>query len=237
VPRRPNYRGRPVLFPLGALLLPAGIALALVLPWSGEPWRGFAFLAGVGVLGLIDDAFAGPPRGWRGHGRALARGEPSTGALKAAGTAAFAAYAAAGLGFHGPEYVAAVAVLALAAHLGNLLDTRPGRSEKALALALAALCLASGSLAPLRPIGPFLIPVAAGAFLTLRERAMLGDSGASLIGGLAGLSLVSTLSGPPLVAALAGLIAISLYGEFRSLGVLVERVPLLERLDSLGRSN
>jgi UDP-GlcNAc:undecaprenyl-phosphate/decaprenyl-phosphate GlcNAc-1-phosphate transferase len=237
VPRRPNYRDRQVVFPLGALLLPVGAVLALAwsLPAGSERW--IAFLAGVGALGLIDDAMGGSPRGWRGHGRALAAGEPSTGAVKAVGTAALAAWAAAGLDLGAAEYVAAAGVLALAAHLGNLLDTRPGRTEKALALSLAALCLATLSLAPLRLIAPFLFPVAAGAWLTLRERAMLGDSGASLIGGLLGVAIVTTVSGPALYPALAGLIAISLYGEFRSIAALVERLPLLYRLDSLGRSS
>jgi UDP-GlcNAc:undecaprenyl-phosphate GlcNAc-1-phosphate transferase len=236
VPRRPNYRGRRVAFPLGALLLPAGAALALAWPWSAGSGRWVVFLAGVGVLGLIDDAFAGPPRGWLGHGRSLLRGEPSTGALKVVGTAVLAAYAAAGLGTGGAEYAAAVGVLALAAHLGNLLDTRPGRSEKALFLVAAVLCLGAGSLDPLRPVAPFLIPVAAGAWLTLRERAMLGDSGASLIGAMIGVALVTTVSGTGVFVAVAALIAISLYGEFRSLGALVERIPLLDQLDSLGRA-
>ena len=90
--------------------------------------------------------------------------------------------------------VAAVGVLTLAAHLGNLLDTRPGRSEKALALSAAAVCLASRSLVPLEPIAALLGPVAVGSWFTLRERAMLGDSGASLIGGMIGILLVTTLS-------------------------------------------
>jgi UDP-N-acetylmuramyl pentapeptide phosphotransferase/UDP-N-acetylglucosamine-1-phosphate transferase len=237
VPRRPNYRGRKVAFPLGALLLPAGLAVALAWPWPAGPGRWLVFMAGVGALGLIDDAFGGSPRGWRGHGRALTSGEPSTGAIKAAGTAALAVWAAAGLDLGGAEYVAAAGVLALAAHLGNLLDTRPGRTEKALALALGVLCLATWSLAPLRPIAPLLIPVAAGAWLTLRERAMLGDSGASLIGAMLGVSVVTTVSGPELYLALAGLIAISLYGEFRSISAAIGRVPLLARLDSVGRVN
>jgi hypothetical protein len=237
VPRRINYRGRPVVFPLGALLLPAGAVLWLAWPWDGASGRWALFLVGVALLGLVDDAFAGSARGWRGHARAVAGGNPSTGALKAAGTLALAAYAAAGLSVRGPEYVAAVGVLALCAHVGNLLDTRPGRSEKALAGVLAGLCAASWSLEPLRPVAPFLVPVAVGAWLTLRERAMLGDSGASLIGALAGLSLLATVSAAGTYAALAVLIAISLYGEFRSIGVLVNRVPLLQRLDSLGRVN
>jgi UDP-GlcNAc:undecaprenyl-phosphate GlcNAc-1-phosphate transferase len=136
-----------------------------------------------------------------------------------------------------PEYVSAVGVLALAAHLGNLLDTRPGRTEKAVALTAAAVCVASWSLAPLAPVAALLVPVAVCAWLTLRERAMLGDSGASLVGGTIGILLVTTLSPVGVWCALALLISISLYGEFRSISSGIERVPLFDRLDSLGRVN
>jgi UDP-GlcNAc:undecaprenyl-phosphate GlcNAc-1-phosphate transferase len=230
--RRPNYRGKPVLFPLGAVLLvAAGAALA------AQPTRWLVFLAGVGGLGLLDDLAAGAPRGLRGHARAVVRGELSTGAIKAIGTIALAAYALAGRGASAPEYVAAVGVLVLAAHLGNLLDTRPGRAEKALAFSLGAVCLASWSLAPARPIAALIGPVALCAWFTLRERAMLGDSGASLVGAMIGVLLVSALSVAGLWILLALLIAISLYGEFRSISAAIERVPLFDRLDSLGRVN
>ena len=85
MPRRANYRGRPLLFPLGVLLL-ATAGLALVL----GPSRWLVFLCGVGFLGLIDDLAGGLPRGLRAHGAALARGELSTGVIKAAGTVAIA---------------------------------------------------------------------------------------------------------------------------------------------------
>jgi UDP-GlcNAc:undecaprenyl-phosphate GlcNAc-1-phosphate transferase len=227
MPRRANYRGREVAFPLGAVLL--SVALLIL---AAEPSRGLVFVCGVGCLGLVDDLFAGAPRGLRGHGRALARGELSTGAVKAGGTLALAAYA---VGGGGGAHLAGVGVLALSAHLGNLLDTRPGRAEKALGLVVCSICVASWSLAPIEPVWPLLAAVGVGAWLTLRERAMLGDTGASLIGGMIGVLLVTSLSAPGILIALAALIAISLYGEFRSLGATVERVPLLQRLDSLGR--
>jgi UDP-GlcNAc:undecaprenyl-phosphate/decaprenyl-phosphate GlcNAc-1-phosphate transferase len=230
--RRPNYRGRKVFFPLGVLLLAtAGFALTAGLD------RWLVFLFGVGYLGLLDDLAGGQPRGWRGHGSALARGELSTGAIKAVGTVALAAYAAAGTGTEGAGYLGEVLVLALSAHLGNLLDTRPGRTEKALGVTALAVCLGSLSLSPLEPIAALLPAVAACAWLTLRERAMLGDTGASLIGGMIGVLLVTTLSAPGIALALACLIAISLYGEFRSISAAIERVPLFHRLDSLGRVN
>ena len=221
-----------MLFPLGAvLLIAAGAALV------ADPSRWLVFLAGVGALGLFDDLAAGSPRGLRGHARAALRGRPSTGAVKAVGTVALAGYALAGRGLGPAEFVAATGVLALAAHLGNLLDIRPGRSEKALALIAVAVCVLAWSLAPLRPAAVLLGPVAVCAWLTLRERAMLGDSGASMTGGMIGILLVTTLSVPLLWSALALLIAISLYGEFRSISSAIERVPLLDRLDSLGRVN
>jgi UDP-GlcNAc:undecaprenyl-phosphate/decaprenyl-phosphate GlcNAc-1-phosphate transferase len=230
--RRANYRGREVLFPLGLLLVVAAIA-ALV----ADPSRWLVFVFGVGALGLLDDLVSGPPRGLRGHARAVARGELSTGAAKAIGTVALAALAMAGSEAGSGTIVASVGVLTLSAHLGNLLDTRPGRSEKALALVAVALCLEDRSLAPLEPVAALLAPVALAAWLTLRERAMLGDSGASLIGAMVGVLLVTTLSPVPLWIALGALIAISLYGEFRSISSAIERVPLLARLDSVGRGN
>jgi UDP-GlcNAc:undecaprenyl-phosphate GlcNAc-1-phosphate transferase len=48
---------------------------------------------------------------------------------------------------------------------------------------------------------------------------------------------VTTMSTPGILLALVGLIVISLYGEFRSISAAIGRVPLLERLDSLGRVN
>jgi UDP-GlcNAc:undecaprenyl-phosphate/decaprenyl-phosphate GlcNAc-1-phosphate transferase len=230
--RRANYRGRKVVFPLGVVLLATtGFALTAGLN------RWLVFLCGVGYLGLLDDLAGGSARGWREHGLAVVRGELSTGAIKAIGTVAFAAYAAAGEEAGGALYVAEVLVLALAAHLGNLLDTRPGRTEKALAVTAVVVCLFSWSAAPLGAIAAVLPAVAACAWLTLRERAMLGDTGASLIGGMIGVLLVTTLSAPGIGVALASLIAISLYGEFRSISAAIERVPLLYRLDSLGRVN
>jgi len=232
VPRRPNYRGRKVFFPLGVILLAvAGLALTAGLN------RWLVFLCGVGYLGLIDDLAGGPVRGWRGHGRSLARGELSTGLIKAAGTIAFAAYAAAGDGAGGTGLVADVLVLGLAAHVGNLLDTRPGRTEKAFSAAAALVCLASWSLAPLEPVAPLIPAVALCAGLTLSEQAMLGDTGASMIGGMIGVVLVTALSPLGTSLAVAALLVISLYGEFRSISAAIERVPPLQRLDSLGRAS
>jgi UDP-GlcNAc:undecaprenyl-phosphate/decaprenyl-phosphate GlcNAc-1-phosphate transferase len=231
--RRANYRGAALLFPLGVPILAGGLALTVVAGVSGGRWT--AYVAGVAVLGLIDDlAGAEGPRGLRGHGLALAAGRPTTGALKALGTLALAAWAAPG---GGAAYALGVGVLALAPHVANLIDLRPGRVEKAAGLTLAGICALGGSVTPLEMVWPFAAAAAAGALLTLRERAMLGDCGASLIGAVVGVACVTALGPAGSAISLAALIAISLYGEFRSISATIERVPLLERLDSLGRSN
>ena len=69
----------------------------------------------------------------------------------------------------------------------------------------------------------------------LRERAMLGDTGSNLIGALAGLWVVLALGTTGQAIALAVALAITIYGEFRSISALVERTPLLRQLDSIGR--
>ncbi len=215
--------------PLGVVILAAaliGIPPCTALGVDLGPWP--VYLVGIALLGLIDDVFgSASPRGLRGHGAALAHGAVSTGAIKATGTLALALYAASG--------VVEAMVLVLATHLGNLLDTGPGRAEKALALVALGSCIAYWTLAPVAPLAPFIGPVAVGAWFTLRERAMLGDTGASLIGGMIGIVIVTVTAPAVTAAALGVLVAISLYGEFRSIASAIERVPLLERLDSLGR--
>jgi UDP-GlcNAc:undecaprenyl-phosphate/decaprenyl-phosphate GlcNAc-1-phosphate transferase len=231
--RRSNYRGASLLFPLGLPILAAGLIVSEAAGLDAGRW--LVYVAGVFLLGLLDDLLGERgPRGLRGHGAELAAGRPTTGALKAVGTIALAAWAAPGTG---SAYLAEVGVLSLAPHVANLIDLRPGRVEKSGALALAALCAMTGSVGPLQDVWPLAAAGAAGALLTLRERAMLGDCGASLVGAIVGVAAVAALGAAGTAIALAALITISLYGEFRSISSAIERVPLLERLDSLGRVN
>ena len=247
---RENYRGRRVVFPLGAVLVAASLlALAPLAPLDDradldfldpELRRWLLYVVGVAFLGLMDDALgrgaeAETPRGWRGHLRAAASGELSTGMIKAIGAFALAAYAVSGLGREALDYLADLALLLLATNMANLLDLRPGRAEKALALTGLGLCLGYWTVEPVELLGLFIGPVAVGAWFTLRERAMLGDTGSNVIGALIGIWLVTTLPDPGRYVALGVLIALTVYGEFRSISTAIERVPLLKQLDSLGR--
>jgi UDP-GlcNAc:undecaprenyl-phosphate GlcNAc-1-phosphate transferase len=249
---RENYAGRSVAFPLGAVLVAASlVALAPLAPLDDradidlldpELRRWFAYVVGVAFLGLFDDALgrgeaSDTARGWRGHARALLSGQLSTGVVKAVGALALAAYATSGLGRESLDYLVDLALLLLATNMANLLDLRPGRVEKTLLLVGAGLCLGYWTLAPVEMLGLFIGPVAVGAWFTLREKAMLGDTGSNVVGALIGVWLVTTLSDPGRLIALGVLIFLTVYGEFRSLSAAIERVPLLRRLDSLGRVN
>ncbi len=176
-----------------------------------------------------------PVRGWRGHGAATLRGELSTGALKAAGSLGLALLAMSYMGLSNGRWLLAAAVLVLATNVFNLLDLRPGRATKAFVLLGAGLAIGSADLHPLWELGLFAAPALVAGVYDLRERVMLGDTGANLLGALAGLWLVLTLSGAGQLVALALLAAITLYGELRSISTLLERTPGLRRLDSWGR--
>lgn len=242
---RENYRGRELPFPAGFAIVAAAVLSLVVLAPLDElgdddvlaPGLGpvVVYVVGVGFLGLVDDAFSGTSRGWRGHGRAVLGGGFSTGALKAAGALGLALYVMAGRGLETGEYLVAVAVLVLATNLFNLLDLRPGRSVKAFLLLGAGLTLGTWDLQPLWTLGLFAGPVVVLGVADVRERAMLGDTGSNLIGALAGLWLVLALGTTGQLVALAFLALITLYGEFRSISAFVERTPVFRELDSLGR--
>ena len=247
---RENYRGARLAFPLGAVL--ATTALVALAPLAilndrvdldllePELRRWIPYLLGVAFLGFLDDSLgqgeaADTPRGWSGHARALREGRLSTGAIKAIGALALAAYVVSGRGLESWRYAADVLLLILTTNLGNLLDLRPGRAEKGLALLGAGLCLGAWTLGPVELLGIFAGPVLVGAWFTLRERAMLGDTGSNLVGAVAGVWLLTTLGGNGRLVALAIVALLTIYGELRSISATIDRVPPLRWLDSLGR--
>ncbi|HEV3033907.1 MAG TPA: hypothetical protein VGX72_03865 [Solirubrobacteraceae bacterium] len=260
---RANYRGRALPFPFGVLVLVAAVIalipltllarLASTQVFHPELVPIAVYALGVLALGLLDDTLARdghesdgdggersggdghPPRGWRGHGAAALRGELTTGVLKAAGSLGLALLAMSYLGLSNGRWLLAAGVLVLATNVFNLLDLRPGRATKAFVALGAGLTIGSVDLRPLWALGLFAAPALVAGAYDLREGVMLGDTGANLLGALAGLWLVLTLSGTGQLVALVLLAGITVYGELRSISALIERTPGLRQLDSWGR--
>lgn len=198
------------------------------------------YLVGIAFLGLLDDSLGmgespDTPRGWRGHASAVLRGELSTGAVKAVGALALAAYVITGTGNEWFGYVTDIALLILVTNLFNLLDLRGGRVEKGLLFLVVGACLVGWTLAPIELLGVFIGPFLVSAWLTLRERAMLGDTGSNLAGAVAGVVLLTQLGETGRLVALAIVLAITLFGEFRSISKTIDRIPPLRFIDSVGR--
>ncbi|HWC49861.1 MAG TPA: hypothetical protein VG448_13355 [Solirubrobacterales bacterium] len=247
---RENYLGALLAFPLGAVLATAALVTLAPLAFLNdradldllEPGlrQWLPYLLGIVFLGFLDDSLGrgdavATPRGWRGHWAALRGGSLSTGAIKAVGALALAAYVVSGRGLESWRYLADIALLILTTNLFNLLDLRPGRAEKGLALLAAGLCLGAWTFEPLELLGIFAGPVLVGAWLTLGERAMLGDTGSNLIGAIAGVWLLVVLGANGRLVALAIVLALTIYGEIRSISATIDSVPPLRWLDSLGR--
>lgn len=244
---RANYRGRLIACPLGLVIVAAALAalgpLAVVQQLAQRTvlrpefaWVSI-YVLGVATLGLADDALKGGARGWRGHGRDVLAGGFSTGALKAVGSAGLAAYVMAIQGVGTGDFLLGAAVLVLATNAFNLLDLRPGRSAKAFVLLGAGLTLGATDLHPLWALGLFVGPALVVGVRDLREDGLLGDTGANVLGAMAGAWLILTLSSAGQLVALLVLAAINAYGEFRSITELIARTPLLRQLDSWGRSD
>ena len=145
-------------------------------------------VVGFGLLGLLDDLLGdGDARGFRGHSRALGRGRVTTGLCKLAGGAALAlVLAAAAHADTGIQPFVDAALIALAANLANLLDRAPGRTTKFAMLCYVPIVFVCGTGAT--GVATAVVAGAALALLPddLRERLMLGDTGANVLGAVLG---------------------------------------------------
>ena len=164
----------------------------------------------VTLLGFLDDLYGGHQRGFREHLRA----GRTTGVLKLVGIPL--------VGLVATRKLSGAVLVGLAANAVNQLDTRPGRALK------AYLCAALVVRAPLgRAV--LLLPY------DLREMAMLGDAGSNALGAMLGLRSVSRLTERGRWVAIGALAGLTILGERRSLGSLIERTRGLRELDALGR--
>jgi UDP-GlcNAc:undecaprenyl-phosphate/decaprenyl-phosphate GlcNAc-1-phosphate transferase len=239
---RTNHAGSSVTLaegPIGVGALLVGAGIDRLLDKSGRRSLAVA-VAGVGsgAVGAYDDLIGTTQaKGFRGHLRALGSGEVTSGMIKILGVGLSAAVAAALIQRTRPscpqpvyralDTILDTALIAATANLTNLFDLRPGRAAKAIIL-LGAGLFGSGA-APA-------VGAAVGSLPTdLAARSMLGDCGANALGAAIGTAAAQSLPRRFRVLAFGAAAALNVASERVSFTDVIERTPLLRRLDQLGR--
>ena len=215
---------------------------------------------GMSLVGFIDDvAGDGGARGFKGHISEAMSGRFTTGLFKAvmgfvvalAATAKLVIllYPSTPLSAYG-KWVLDAALIALAANFFNLLDLRPGRALKAFFPLLILVIVLSGRFGVVN-FGDrtqyiarylFVVPafsIAAVAILLfpgdMKEKFMIGDSGANVLGAVIGLGLVLGLSFWWRLGVLIFLVFLTALSEKFSFSRVIEGNRVLNWLDELGR--
>jgi len=260
--RRRNYAGRNIPALGGLMLLPVVLCLWLafigVMQYSQETSLALssrllfpASLVGWILLGLIDDIWGTTQRkGFKGHLVALAHGQLTTGGVKLLGGGILSlvmAYFALPVEPRWLSIPIAAVLIALSANAMNLFDLRPGRALKAFWLVGIPLALFDFLTATTNQpqlfwlLSPALLAILLATLVyapfDFAGMIMLGDTGANPLGAFLGLCLALLLPvwGQGIVIML--LIGLHIYAERASITKLIERVPILNWLDRLGRSD
>jgi hypothetical protein len=240
---RTNYSGASVTLaegPIAVVALLAGGAVDRLLDPDGRRSLPLAVAAiGSGLVGAYDDLCgSGQAKGFRGHLRALRSGELTSGMVKVLGVGASAAAAAILVQRSRPDcarpacgvwgVLLDTALIAATANLVNLLDLRPGRAAKVIILLGSGLVGFGAAL----PVG-----AAVGSLPTdLAGRSMLGDCGANALGAAVATAVARALPWQFRLLAFAAVAGLNLASERVSFTAVIERTPMLRRLDQLGRT-
>jgi UDP-N-acetylmuramyl pentapeptide phosphotransferase/UDP-N-acetylglucosamine-1-phosphate transferase len=245
---RVNYRGRNVPTAIGVTIVLAlfCVEVARVLlrssgvgPDTFTPDRllVLAVAAGFGLVGLLDDVIgAEDRRGFKEHIGSLLHGRLTTGGIKIIGGGAVALFASAAVNEgNAVQTLADGALIALCANLGNLFDRAPGRTIKVALLAYLPMAIMAGgntigvAMAPLMGAAVGLLPA------DLKERIMLGDAGANVLGGALGFMAVRECNEGVQAGVLVAAILLNLAAERWSFSKIISKTPPLRFLDMLGR--
>jgi len=197
-------------------------------------WSPFLLVNAMGLAGWLDDRYGDRNAGgFRGHVLAALRGNFTTGFAKLCigGCASLLAV----WGVHRSLSIWLLAdalAIALSANLVNLFDLRPGRAR---AIYLVQIGVVAVSLV-YRWTNWQWIVTAIGAVLPdarrdSRGEAMLGDTGANVLGAFAGFAIIVGLPESARIVWLTTLIALNILSERVSFSRIIDNVGWLRRLD------
>lgn len=127
-----------------------------------------------------------------------------------------------------------ILLFTLSMNLINLLDLRPGRAIKSFGFFIGLFTVLS-SFSEVQFILPPLMVLMFYTKGEMNENYMLGDTGANLLGGILGFYGVVTLAPIIKMLLLILLISLHIFAELHSLSKTIARMPLLKKIDMLGR--
>jgi UDP-N-acetylmuramyl pentapeptide phosphotransferase/UDP-N-acetylglucosamine-1-phosphate transferase len=243
VPAATNHRGRRVPLSLG-LALAAGYGVLAVASALGLFCGGFAGCASttewlwlllamslVFAAGLYDDRQRAPVHGVRAHFGALAHGRVTSGIVKVVAALAAATIVVVSSGAGGAALPVAILLVAGTTNLVNVLDVVPGRALKfVFSVAILLLVIETTRLG-------WATAGQAGVLLPfdVRERGMLGDAGANLLGFVLGVVAFQSLSTTWMTVALVIVLLLNALAETVTLTRLIRAAPPLRWVDDLWR--
>lgn len=237
--QKENHRRRTIPVTLGWAFALGALALVPVV-WDQVEDLGLrdsqaGELLGAAIVflaGVVDDGFGGAVRGLRGHLRALLNGQVTTGGLKVAAAVLASAITVAWTPReHLWANLLALVAIAGCTNVWNGLDVAPGRAVKGFLVVAVVLLIVD--------LRAFLLVLTGAAVAVvwpdLRERAMLGDAGANLLGFLAGAEIVRRLPEVWLLPAALIVIGLNVLAETVTFTRTIEAVSPLRWFDGLGR--
>lgn len=240
----PNYNDQLIPVSAGLMFLP-GLSVAwLVLLVAGYRQVGTALTLawGFALLGFLDDLGGQEEHGgFRRHIKNLVQGTLTTGGLKALGGGFLAVTAAMQLGRGWLPIILGALNIALSANLVNLLDLRPGRAIKSYLLLVIPFffIISSVSLPIFRQLAAVGVPALAVIMVLapydLQSSVMLGDTGANLLGALAGLHFLIFNNVAVSILAFTVLAGLNYMAEKISFSQIIANSPVLTWFDRLGR--
>lgn len=239
---RENFRGHHLPTAVGLCLVVAVVAVEGARSVADPETTGARLLVllavvAFGFLGFVDDLVGdGGDRGLKGHLRAALRLRLTTGFVKLAGGAAIGLAIAAAAHQGGiARTLVDGALVALAANIANLFDRAPGRTVKWALLVYVPLAIVAATDAPGTAVAPVAGAAAALLWGDVRERFMLGDTGANALGAGLGTAAVLALGPDARTIVATVLLALTLLSEVVSFSRVIQAVPPLRLLDRAGR--
>ncbi|OIJ20325.1 hypothetical protein BKP45_09680 [Anaerobacillus alkalidiazotrophicus] len=231
-----NYKGDKVPYNIGLCVF-ISLFLLLVLKQSIS-LLALIYLATLWLTGFIDDCFGTKyPKGLKGHiSLFIRKGKMSTGLLKLVGTIIISFIFATFIDDRTIlEKIIIFLLLIMTPHVMNLFDTRPLRVWKVIFIHLFIFLPALFRLSVSTQVSVLLI-LSSFLYYEGTKRGMLGDNGATLLGGGISLGAIYHLSFFLQCILVLAYISIILITERISLTEWIESNPILSRIDRWGVS-